>query len=166
MEVAFRDKVAVEVGCGNGLVALHLAYSGLDVHVTDLNLQALEHVSRQAEKLGLQVTSHHTDLIEGVDGPFDIIVFNPPYLPDDPSDPSLGELDRLALVGGKGGWEAAARGLGSFVHKLSPGGRIYVLVMQENANRLVTSFSELVFSKVQEGSSENERLVVFKVKKE
>jgi release factor glutamine methyltransferase len=75
---------------------------------------------------GLHGEVVHSDLFDGVDGEYDIIVFNPPYLAAEDE----GILEQ-AWSGGREGLEV----LGSFLqvarHRLRPGGRIIVLLSSE-----------------------------------
>ena len=49
IEVLSGDRTALEVGCGNGLISLHLSKIGLAVDSTDINDKALDFLSRRSE---------------------------------------------------------------------------------------------------------------------
>lgn len=71
---------ALDVGTGSGFLALHMALKG-EVVATDVSPFAVRTAKRNAEVNGLKVDIVQCDLFEGLRGVFDIIAFNPPYLP-------------------------------------------------------------------------------------
>jgi release factor glutamine methyltransferase len=94
----------VDVGTGTGAIALAIKHELPDAHVTatDLSGDALALAAENAEVNGLDVRFVETDLLTGVDGPFDLVVSNPPYvLPGeiDELEPEVREWEpRAALV--------------------------------------------------------------------
>ncbi|HSI44280.1 MAG TPA: class I SAM-dependent methyltransferase [Methylotenera sp.] len=78
-------KRAVDIGCGAGpgaiLTALHHPLA--DVYAVDINQLALELTSINATVANTKnVIPLYSDLLSGVDGNFDLITANPPYLVD------------------------------------------------------------------------------------
>jgi release factor glutamine methyltransferase len=124
-----------DLGTGSGCLALHLAASRADlrIHAFDLSPEALDVARTNATHLGLldRVTFHLQDAF-GPDAdltahaPFDLIVTNPPYIPDGeiPSlMPEVRDHDPiLALAGGPDGL-APYRTLANRAHRwLRPSG--------------------------------------------
>lgn len=72
---------------GSGAIGLSIAKlaDGAQVTLTDVSCDALEVARLNAKKLGVEdkVTFVRSDLFEAVDGSFDLIVSNPPYVRSD-----------------------------------------------------------------------------------
>lgn len=117
----------LEIGTGSGAVALHLARAGAHVTATDISPQAVAHARAAATREGLQIRFLVADLLEPVRGRFDVVIFNPPYLPTGPGDHVEGPLD-LALDGGLDGLDVVRRFLRGLPGALAPGGRGLVVV--------------------------------------
>jgi release factor glutamine methyltransferase len=105
-----------DLGTGSGCLALHLASSRADtrVHAFDLSPEALDLARTNARNLGLldRIAFHLQDAFSpdadlAAHAPFDLIVTNPPYIPDGeiPSlMPEVRDHDPiLALAGGPDG---------------------------------------------------------------
>ena len=75
---------AVDIGCGAGpgAVVVALARPQAEVLAVDINDSALRYTALNAGMAGARVEARHSDLLDGVDGDFDLIVANPPYLLD------------------------------------------------------------------------------------
>lgn len=76
---------AVDIGCGAGPGAIALAHyaPNAEVLMTDINPRALRFASLNAQFNGAQnVVAVQGDILRNVDGEFDLIVANPPYLID------------------------------------------------------------------------------------
>jgi len=75
---------AVDVGCGAGpgAVTVARAWPGAEVLAVDINDAALQMTRVNAALAGVPVSAVNSNLLSGVDGSFDLIVANPPYLVD------------------------------------------------------------------------------------
>lgn len=76
---------AVDIGCGAGpgAVIVALERPAADVFAVDINDRALQYTAINARLAGAgRIVTRHSDLLDGVDGSFDLIVANPPYLLD------------------------------------------------------------------------------------
>lgn len=98
----------LDIGTGCGAVALAIATErpGASVTATDIDPACIAVCRRNAVRLGLPVATAVADCFEGIDGRFDVVVSNPPYVDD--HDPRILEGDlrfepRRALLGGPDG---------------------------------------------------------------
>ncbi len=111
---------AVDIGCGAGPGALLIARArpGAEVVAVDINEQALRYTRVNAALAQTaNVVALRSDLLAGVEGDFDLIVANPPYL--------LDRDERVYRHGGGGlgeGLSLAIAGLAGT--RLSPGGTL------------------------------------------
>lgn len=120
-------ELVLEVGCGLGLAAITAAREGARVAASDLNPFALREVRDRARERGIAVDPVRTDLLEGL-GRFDVVMFNPPYLPTSPDQVDPDPWHQRAVDGGPDGLEVVRRFLAALPDHLRPGGRAYLLV--------------------------------------
>lgn len=142
-EVRKGEKV-LDMGTGTGIQALIAASKGGEVTAVDINNKAIECLRYNAELNGLETRTIKSNLFSEINHSFDLIVFNPPYLPEDEMDPK----DELTLAwdGGKDGREVVDRFLEQFESNLNRKGR--VLLIQSSLNGLYSTmkkFKELGF---------------------
>jgi len=119
-EARSSDRV-LEIGVGSGYISGELVSSCHRLVATDQN----PHAAFMAHSKGIPVVL--TDLAAGLCAPFDLVLFNPPYLPTDPSD-RIDDWLELALDGGSSGREVITRFLQEIPNVLAPGGRILLLI--------------------------------------
>jgi release factor glutamine methyltransferase len=121
----------LDVGTGSGAIALAIAdeHPGARVTAIDVSADALSLARENAARTGLAIELLEHDLQEGLpDGPYDLVVSNPPYV--DPDElpalmPDVREYEpHLALVG-SGATEAVAS---AALEALVPEGRIVLEV--------------------------------------
>lgn len=78
------DARVIDLGTGSGAIALALKASqpGLQILAADDSADALAVARANAERLGLEIGLVQASWLEGVAGPFEMIVSNPPYIAD------------------------------------------------------------------------------------
>jgi release factor glutamine methyltransferase len=76
------DPRVVDVGTGSGAIALAIAQECpvARVSATDISPGAVALARENAQRLALAVEFVETSLLEGLGGPFDLVVSNPPYV--------------------------------------------------------------------------------------
>ena len=82
LEKLEMDSNVLDMCVGSGCIILSLIKLGKNVRGTgaDISEEALKVASRNREKLGVFAELIHSDLFEKVEGQFDVIVSNPPYI--------------------------------------------------------------------------------------
>jgi len=86
LEKNIEGKKCLDIGTGTGIIAEKMAKSGAEkTEATDTNPEALKKAEKKLKKYE-NVEIHQSDLFEQVHGKFDLICFNPPYLPESNED--------------------------------------------------------------------------------
>ncbi len=133
----------LDVGCGAGLATLVAASRALRVVSIDISLLAVRNTSANLRKNGLghNVAIVQSDLFKGLSNAakFSMIMFNPPYLPEDDMNT---EMDH-ALVGGEDGSELTERFVNEASSHLVEDGILYVIVSTlEDTDAIIRTFNE------------------------
>jgi release factor glutamine methyltransferase len=118
----FLPKTALDVGVGSGALSqvIQKKWPTCDVLGIDINVAALEH----CKNIGIHVQK--SDLFETISTKFDLIVCNPPYLPQNDLD-DMADVYTRALVGGKNGYEYILTFLDEAKNYLNENGKIVFL---------------------------------------
>ena len=136
----------LEVGCGTGCISLSLAKeAGAQVTATDISPDAVACATRNVEalELGEHVQIVETDCVDGIEGPFDVLVSNPPYIPtavmEELDEEVVGYEPHLALDGGADGLDFFDRLIEAAPSLLVPGGlfafELHETCLEEAARR-------------------------------
>jgi len=119
-----KGDAVLDLGTGTGILALTAAEKAARVVGTDINPEAIELARENARVNGIEnVEFVCCDLFPPGNERFDLIIFNPPYLPVQES----GLLEK-AWSGGEGGIEIIERFLGSVSKHLKDDGVFELLV--------------------------------------
>jgi release factor glutamine methyltransferase len=123
--------MVADVGTGSGCLAVAIARERphATIVATDISDGALDIARRNAENLGVssRVTFRRTDLLEDVEGPFDVVVSNPPYVRAGDRagiQPEVRCEPATALYGGVDGQDVIRRLLPQSADRLKPGGTL------------------------------------------
>ncbi len=156
-EAGPSDRV-LEVGIGSGFIAQRIQRQVSSLVGTDIN----PHAVRMARAKGIDVVQ--TDLAAGLCGRFDLVLFNPPYLPTQ-LDERIDDWLEFALDGGGSGRrviERFAREVGSV---LAPKGRILLVISDFTGPDAVEEIFEengMTGGRVENASLEGEHLFVYR----
>lgn len=115
----------IDLGTGSGALALAIkkACAHALVEASDLSADALDVARANAGRHGLDVAFHHASWLGGIQGRFDLIVSNPPYIAErDPHLPALRHEPLSALVSGPDGLDAIRQIIAQAQPQLVPGG--------------------------------------------
>ena len=113
----------LEIGCGSGVVSIHCAKNGCVVTAVDINPNAVETARMNADMNYIPLDVVHSDVYDNVDGIFDTIIFNLPYLPVEEEG-----LAEKAWSGGADGMGPLPRLLDGSSGHLDKNGRIVIVV--------------------------------------
>lgn len=121
-----RGEAVLDMGTGCGIQGILAASRGGRVLACDVSAKAVECTRYNARRNNIRITVAESDLFKGVEGSFDLIVFNPPYLPSEP----LEEKDEYARTwdGGKDGREIIKKFICECRGFLNPGGRVELVI--------------------------------------
>lgn len=121
----------VDVGTGSGAIAFALAVElgereDIEIIATDFSEGALDVAARNRRDLGLEsrVQLAQGDLLAGLEGPFDLILANLPYLRPDQRHPSIAREPEVALFAGDDGFALYRTLFGDMGRVLAPRGLV------------------------------------------
>jgi release factor glutamine methyltransferase len=141
-------EMVLELGTGCGILAVIASKAGAKVVATDVNPAAIECARKNAEvhKVADHMDFRQGDLFEPVhDERFDLVIFNPPYLPVGPEE-EIGEPIDLAWEAGPEGRRVIDRFLRELPDHLTPNGRaIFVQSSLADAPKTIRELQKLGF---------------------
>jgi release factor glutamine methyltransferase len=134
----------VDVGTGSGCIALALAkeLANAEIDATDISLAALEIARANAVRLQLEDRIHfrQSDLLAGLNPPFDFVISNPPYVGESEADQVQLEVRKFephdAVFAGPTGLEVIMRLIPQAHATLRPGGWLLMEISGTIAERV------------------------------
>ncbi len=115
-----KGKSFLDMGSGSGIQSLAAKKAGAkSILAVDVNPEVISYLKKN------KIPCQQSDLFEKINGEFDLIAFNPPYLPEDEREDSE---SRIITSGGKKGDEIILRFLEQAVKHLEKNGIILLLV--------------------------------------
>lgn len=142
----------IDLGTGSGAIALALKQARPDARVeaVDASADALAVALTNAQALQLDLHLHHGNWLDAVDGSFQLIVSNPPYIAeDDPHLERLGHEPRMALTSGPDGLDAIRTIVAQAPARLAPGGCLLLEHGWDQAEAVRALLSQAGFVQVQ-----------------
>ncbi|MEM4311396.1 MAG: methyltransferase [Nitrososphaerales archaeon] len=114
----YSGEYALEIGTGSGYIAKRLCENFDMVIATDISLDSLKSIEKKKENLELLLCDSASPLNSAI---FDLIVFNPPYLPST-------NIEDQKIDGLEGGIEIAKRFFLDANRLIKPKGKIVVVL--------------------------------------
>jgi release factor glutamine methyltransferase len=155
-----RKSKILDVGTGSGVIALSLAakFPEAEIYAVDISEDALELARENAARLGLsdRVGFSRSNLLQNVDGTFDLIVANLPYIATQDRHTLSREVlhdPHVALFGGAHGEEFVRELIAQAPARLHSGG---VLAMEIGIGQSDALFLALTEKKYRDIYSKND----------
>ncbi len=120
-----QGRKVLDMGTGSGILALFCAMHGADVTATDVDSSALRQAQKAAIARGLRLETKVSDLFSEVHERFNLITFNPPYLPST-------TLEDRTIDGGPGGAMLSERFFSEIPSHLERDGTAVILASSLN----------------------------------
>lgn len=143
------DLIFLEIGSGSGIQLKTALKSGIkkqNIFSCDINLNAVRHcrtlrfpseaikeiavpqrkgkLCEENRRLSRGFNCINSDLFKDIKGKYDLIIFNPPYLPENPQEP---KDSKISTTGGKKGSGIINEFLKQAKHYLNRNGKIFLL---------------------------------------
>ena len=137
-------QTALDLCCGSGCIGIALAsLGGMRVTCADVSDACIALAQENAALNGVSARFCTGDLFDAVDGTFDLIVSNPPYLSHADLDGLQREVTfepRIALDGGSDGLAFYRRIAAAYADYLNPGGALLLEIGSTQAERVCRLF--------------------------
>ena len=140
-----RYSSILDICTGSGCVAISIAkQTGAAVTASDVSADALALARENAELNEVSISLIESDLFSSVNGRFDLITCNPPYLSQTDMDQLQKEVTfepKLALFGGEDGLEFYRRISKDYHRYLNDGGMLLLEIGSTQADAVSSLFS-------------------------
>lgn len=154
---SIEDPTFCEIGVGSGCISIAILVNDLRARAvaTDISPDAVSVARRNAENhiVADRLKLIEGDLFEGVEGVFDIVVSNPPYVPTRDSATLQAEVKEhepaVALFGGVDGLGIIERIVHESTEHLKPGGVLLMEIGWDQADRVSMLLNERVWDRVE-----------------
>ena len=150
-------KTVLELGTGSGVIAVTLACEWKEVQVTaiDISEDALLLAQINAEKFNVQDKIHFlkSDWFDNVEGMFDLIISNPPYVGWMEQDEISIEVKKydpeIALFAGNDGFDAYKRIIPNLAKFLNPDGFVVLEIGASQSKKVKNMMNSFGFFDVE-----------------
>ncbi len=147
----------LDMGSGSGIQAeacLQAGVSKRDILVADIDQEVVSYLKEKDFK------AVHSNLFSKIKGKFDLIIFNPPYLPEHSKEKGLD------TTGGKNGYETIIRFIRQAKTHLKKGGKIFLLFSSLSKPEIIKQEAKKYYA-IKEKANKKlffEKLFVFELK--
>ncbi len=143
-ELTPERNTVLDLCCGSGCIGIALAVcGGAVVTAADISADALEMTERNARRNGVSIETVRSDFLENIEGTFDLIVCNPPYLSADDMeyrDAALRFEPALALYGGEDGMDFYRALAASYRRVLNTDGTLLIEIGMTQKDAVLSLF--------------------------
>jgi len=170
-----KGKNLLDIGAGCGIISFYFAKQGIDVLSTDINPHAVKNIQKNYENNKNKIIGsfevREGDLFKPLkkEEIFDVIIFNPPYLPTKKEEIFIEDKWlNLALNGGKDGLKYTEKFISNISKHLKKDGISYFVFSslsdREKLENILkkNNFSHNVVSSIRYNS---EKIDIYKIKK-
>jgi release factor glutamine methyltransferase len=148
-KIELTDSRILDIGTGSGIIALSLAaeYPTTEIVASDISEDALALARENAARLGLAARVHFvkSDLLENMEGTFDLIAANLPYISVEQRKTLSREVlhdPDIALFPGARGDELLCELIAQAPSRLRPGGMLALEIGTGQGETLVSAMGE------------------------
>lgn len=143
----------LDMGTGSGILAITVLEKTKDVLAVDINSKVIKLLKKKG------INAKVSNLFSKVKGKFDLIIFNPPYLPEDKREP---KDSASATTGGKKGYEIIERFLKQAKKFLKKDGKILIVFssLTGDVEEMIKKY-DYKFKKLEEKKLFFEKLYVY-----
>jgi len=129
-----KSSFILDMGSGSGIQAKTCKDLGFkNIIAADINAEAVKHLKKQ------KLNATKSNLFSNIKDKFDIIIFNPPYLPEDKREP---EDSRIQTAGGKKGYEIIVKFLKQSKTHLNKDGKIFLLFSTLSNPKIIKKYAK------------------------
>jgi release factor glutamine methyltransferase len=160
----------LDLGCGTGAIALCIKAEQprANVLASDINPEAVKLTLENATRLDLEIGVRETSLFDGIEGRFDLIVSNPPYLPEldaEHLEPEVQREPTSALFSGHDGLDLARALVRTARERLGPSGWLLLELDPRNAPTMRQELEDAGWrAKLEADLAGRERFIVARMK--
>lgn len=125
----------LDLGCGSGYIGLSIKQQlNCQVTLSDIDMNAIQQTVENAHLNNLDVKIVHSDMFENITGKYNLVISNPPYIPEKTQlDVSvLKHEPSIALFGGENGNFYYQKILENVHNFLEPQGFLVLEISEEN----------------------------------
>lgn len=173
VEIAVKEiednnyKTALDLCTGSGCIAIAIAKnSNVDITASDISAKALKIAKQNAKNNNVNINFIKSNMFSEIDGKFDLIVSNPPYIATEDIEGLDEEVKnhdpRLALDGGELGLKYYNIIHENLRKKLNENGTLIMEIGDEQRDLIMSLFTDFKLVHCIKDLSGNDRIIIVK----